>query len=127
MDKKRQSRKKTNFTVLVLSLSFGFLMWVTGLFGASLRALGRQLSAQTTDSQGMRGDGAQAADAAFRDGLYVGKIAGERGNKPHISAGRWTTEPDRTAYAAGYLQGYSGAPASAAPRTWITEPLEITE
>jgi hypothetical protein len=127
MDKKRQSRKNTNFTVSVLSLSFGFLMWVTGLFGASLHALGRHLSAQTTDSQSMRGDGAQAADAAFRDGLYVGKIAGERGNKPHISAGRWATEPDRTAYAAGYLQGYNGALPAPPRRTWITEPLEITE
>jgi hypothetical protein len=100
------------FTISALSLLFGFLMWVTGLFGASVHALGRRISAQTTDSQNTRGDGAQAANAAFRDGLYVGKTASERGSRPHVSAGRWATELDRAAYAAGYLQGYNGAPAS---------------
>jgi hypothetical protein len=113
MDKTRQSRKSMVFTVSVVSLLFGFLMWVTGLFGASVRALGRQISGQATNSAGALGDAAQAANAAFQDGLYVGKIAGGRGSKPQISAGRWATEADRAAYAAGYLRGYNGAPVSA--------------
>ncbi len=47
------------------------------------------------------------SSAAFRDGLYVGKIASERGSEPHISVGRWASPEDRTAYAAGYRQGYN--------------------
>ena len=29
--------------------------------------------------------------AAFRDGLYLGGLAAQRGEEPHISEGRWST------------------------------------
>ncbi len=44
--------------------------------------------------------------AAFRDGLYLGGLAAERGEAPHVSEGRWLNHADRTLFAAGYQQGY---------------------
>jgi hypothetical protein len=48
----------------------------------------------------------QNTGAAFRDGLFVGRIAAERGIPPHVLTGRWATEADRASFKAGYLQGY---------------------
>ena len=31
----------------------------------------------------------QATNAAFRDGLYVGKLDAAQGNRPHVGSGRW--------------------------------------
>jgi hypothetical protein len=42
----------------------------------------------------------------FRDGLYLGRLAAERGARAHIGAGRWTTPQDRAAFVAGYQRGY---------------------
>lgn len=44
--------------------------------------------------------------AAFRDGLYLGGRAAERGEEPHISEGRWSNWAHRALFAAGYQQGY---------------------
>ena len=44
--------------------------------------------------------------AAFRDGLYLGGLAAQRGEEPHISEGRWSSPTDRTLFTAGYQQGY---------------------
>ena len=48
----------------------------------------------------------RATSAPFRDGLYLGKLAAERGSESHISSGRWATEADRAAFTAGFQQGY---------------------
>ena len=50
---------------------------------------------------------AQVTDAAFRDGLYLGRLAAEEGAKPHIATGRWAALEDRSSFTAGYQQGYS--------------------
>ncbi len=50
---------------------------------------------------------AQANDGAFRDGLYLGKLAAQRGAESHIAIGRWATSQDRSSFTAGYQQGYS--------------------
>ena len=50
---------------------------------------------------------AQISDGAFRDGLYLGKLAAERGAAPHVAIGRWATSQDRSSFTAGYRQGYS--------------------
>src|SRR5271169_6016498 len=50
---------------------------------------------------------AQATDAAFRDGLYLGKLAAEHGAEPHLAIGRWAALEDRSSFTAGYQQGYS--------------------
>jgi hypothetical protein len=57
---------------------------------------------------------AQITNGAFRDGLYLGRLAAESGREPHVAAGRWSTEEDRSSFTAGYQRGYSEFPASRA-------------
>ena len=45
-------------------------------------------------------------DAAFRDGLYLGKLAHAANRQTHPPIGRWSTEKDRASFAAGYRQGF---------------------
>jgi hypothetical protein len=47
-----------------------------------------------------------ATSAAFRDGLFLGTAAAKRGERAHISAGRWSTDGDRTLFTKGYREGY---------------------
>ena len=42
--------------------------------------------------------------AAYRDGLYVGKLAAQRGEQRQAPVGRWATQIDRDAFLAGYAQ-----------------------
>jgi hypothetical protein len=42
--------------------------------------------------------------AAYRDGLYVGKLAAQRGEQRAAPVGRWATQTDRDAFRAGYEQ-----------------------
>jgi hypothetical protein len=46
------------------------------------------------------------ASAAFRDGLYLGKLAAKRGAPMRLASGRWSTLGDRALFALGYEQGY---------------------
>ena len=66
-----------------------------------------------------------ASDGAFRDGLYLGKLAAESGQAPRRPAiGRWSADQDRSMFAAGYRRGYSESVTSAeanAARTQSTE------
>ena len=48
-----------------------------------------------------------AADAPFRDGLYVGRLAAESGRPEHPTAGRWSSQHDRASFVAGYQRGYN--------------------
>ncbi|MGA6983653.1 MAG: hypothetical protein WBZ11_19015 [Candidatus Sulfotelmatobacter sp.] len=50
-----------------------------------------------------------SADSAFRDGIYQGKLASERGQPLSPSVGRWSAAQDRAMFAAGYSRGYSEA------------------
>jgi hypothetical protein len=47
-----------------------------------------------------------AANGAFRDGLFVGKLAAEGGQPLRPTVGRWSTDRDRSMFAAGYRRGY---------------------
>ncbi len=49
---------------------------------------------------------AQAGNAAFRDGLYLGKLTASQGKDAHISEGRWSQPADRASFVRGYQQGY---------------------
>ncbi len=70
-------------------------------------------SARPRPAASMDGDG------AFRDGLYVGRLAGESGRPMRPAIGRWSREEDRASFAAGYRRGYGesldGVAANAAP------------
>jgi hypothetical protein len=48
----------------------------------------------------------QVGSAAFRDGLYLGKLDSEHGNTPHVAVGRWSRANDRVSFAEGYTQAY---------------------
>ena len=48
-----------------------------------------------------------ANDGAFRDGLYLGKLAAQAGQPLRPAIGRWSTEQDRASFRAGYFYGYS--------------------
>lgn len=50
---------------------------------------------------------AQLTDGAFRDGLYLGRLAAQSGGERHVSVGRWATVQDRSSFSAGYEQGYN--------------------
>jgi len=56
-----------------------------------------------------------AADGAFRDGLYLGKLAAEHGEAARPAIGRWSTDQDRATFAAGYRRGYKESLAHVEP------------
>ena len=49
----------------------------------------------------------QGTDAAYRDGLYMGKQDAEAGRANHVASGRWSKETARAHYAQGYDAGYA--------------------
>ena len=48
----------------------------------------------------------RATDGAFRDGMYLGTLAAERGEAPHVAFGRWATAADRQSFTEGYEESY---------------------
>ena len=52
-------------------------------------------------------------DAAYRDGLYLGKLAHAEKRQVRPPIGRWSTEKDRASFAAGYRQGFGDEPSTA--------------
>jgi hypothetical protein len=57
--------------------------------------------AQNAATPQKQGDG-----AAFRDGLYLGKLDSEHCNTRHVAVGRWSKASDRVSFAEGYTQAY---------------------
>jgi hypothetical protein len=47
-----------------------------------------------------------AEDGAFRDGLYLGKLAARSHRVQRPAIGRWSSDQDRASFAAGYRLGY---------------------
>ncbi len=68
----------------------------------------------------------QATNAAFRDGLYVGKLDAAQGNRPHVGSGRWGADQDRRAYVAGYQRGYNQILQSSASKVSAPQLAEMT-
>jgi hypothetical protein len=54
----------------------------------------------------LAGASTQQNSAAFRDGMYLAKLDAETGRRPHLTASRWTSASDRSAYLAGYESVY---------------------
>src|ERR1700680_1325686 len=59
---------------------------------------------------------AQAAHAAFRDGLYQGRLDIGGGRKPHPAIGRWSSAEARASFFAAYRRGYRPSSESALGR-----------
>jgi hypothetical protein len=47
-----------------------------------------------------------ANDAAYRDGLFVGRLHAEAGKAPLTTTSRWSTNPDRASFMTAYNQSY---------------------
>lgn len=56
-----------------------------------------------------------AADGAFRDGLYLGKLAAQSHQIARPAVGRWSTNEDRSRFAAGYSAGLQNGSGVAQP------------
>jgi hypothetical protein len=54
-------------------------------------------------------------DGAFRDGLYLGRLAAESGFRFNPEVGRWSTDQDRATFSTGYQRGYGEALARLRP------------
>jgi hypothetical protein len=85
---------------------------VTNIFTYAAIVIG--LSATATVAFGNRNmqpapaaDAQYATDGAFRDGLYLGKLAAQSGHVQLPAIGRWSTEQDRAMFIAGYERGYN--------------------
>jgi len=76
-------------------------LWMVLLVAAVTAAAFLQTHAQAAISSD-----SQATNAAYRDGLYLGKLAAQRGGNPRVASGRWMTGSDRQAFTAGYEQAY---------------------
>ena len=79
-----------------------YSMWIVALLvvGAAVAGVAKMSEQSNRGNQ-------QASSGAFRDGLYLGKRAAERGDPAQVATGRWVTDEDRTQFASGYEQAYS--------------------
>jgi len=79
---------------------FVFVLMVAG---AGIAILNRG----TLDGSKVRGHGVnKATEAAYQDGLFLGRLDAGCRRKPHLASGRWATDSDRRLFVAGYLQTY---------------------
>ena len=105
--------KNRFFTAIVALAGTALLLTLVLRDTATTHAAMRQ---QATRSLAQSGKTISEADAVayvtgapYRDGLFQGKLARERGEAAHISAGRWSSQLDRTAYSDGYQEGFGSA------------------
>ena len=72
----------------------------------SLGSTAMLTNSNRTVSSSVSTEASLATDGAFRDGLYLGKLAAGRGQTQRPAIGRWSTDRDRSMFAAGYRRGY---------------------
>jgi len=81
----------------VLALAIAVSLGTTAMLATSQRNLKQPAS----------GEARLAADGAFRDGLYLGKLAAKSSRTLRPAVGRWAAGQDRANFLAGYRRGYS--------------------
>jgi hypothetical protein len=59
-------------------------------------------------------------DAAFRDGLFMGRRDADGGKRRHLSSGRWSDDADRRLFVSGYLRGYREKYGQAASQEFLS-------
>jgi hypothetical protein len=104
------------FAVLAALAGLALLTFVLRDTATTEAAMRRQATRTLSQSgQPVRGTDAVAyvTSAPYRDGLFQGQLARDRHEALHISAGRWSSQLDRSAYADGYLEGFGGQPNTA--------------
>jgi hypothetical protein len=57
------------------------------------------------------------AVAAYRDGLYMGKLDSKNGDDPHVAVARWSQPAHRAAFTEGYNQGFKSGESARTART----------
>ena len=80
-------------------------------------------SALTLRNRGMQAPASKpelATNAAYRDGLYLGRLAAEQGSPAHFATGRWARTEDRGDFVAGYQESYNEVLASRVRETYQT-------
>jgi hypothetical protein len=82
----------------LLALIFGF--GLGAIFTTEVSAQNVQPAAAQTQP---------ATNAAYRDGLYMGKRDADQGRANHAAVGRWSSTQDRAQYQTGYEQGYEAS------------------
>jgi len=85
-----------------MKIAFTYALAI-GFLGTGAMLVQRDVAARPGQSI----DAQRAVDAAFRDGLYLGKLARSADSPKQPPIGRWSTEKDRASFAAGYRQGYN--------------------
>jgi hypothetical protein len=93
MDSRRKNMSKLSTYTLAIAVCLGTTAMVAN----------SQRSTHTNSTAEAR----LAADGAFRDGLYLGKLAAEGGHSLRPAIGRWSTKQDRATFLAGYRRGYN--------------------
>ena len=78
------------------ALALAIYMGTTAMIATGNRTVASSVSSEAT----------LAVDGAFRDGLYLGKLAAAGGQTLRPPIGRWSTDRDRSLFAAGYRCGY---------------------
>lgn len=66
--------------------------------------------------EGNAADGTNGA--AFRDGLYLGKLDAEQGRAEKIASGRWVQVRDRESFVSGYRQAYAEETTARLEKNW---------
>jgi hypothetical protein len=92
----RDEEKNNMDKMIPISLAIAVCLGTTAL----LASIERKPEPMRTE------DARLANDGPFRDGLFVGKLAAERGQAMRPPVGRWSSERDRAAFAAGFSRGY---------------------
>ncbi|HZC24326.1 MAG TPA: hypothetical protein VE866_13370 [Candidatus Binatia bacterium] len=83
-----------------------FVTWVLAL--ATCVGTTAALAIHHSGSQdGHSSESRLAVDGAYRDGLYVGKLAARSGRRSRPPIGRWSAEKDRASFLAGYERTYN--------------------
>jgi hypothetical protein len=77
------------------------IFMAAGLILGTASATVNAVTARQTDGE----NSTRAGDAPFRDGLFQGKLAVQRGVTKDPAIGRWNTEKDRASFVAGYQLG----------------------
>jgi len=89
-------------TKKVKKLSVYIVLGVIPFGAATVGLAGRANRTRQVDAAGA----SQQTDAAFRDGLYLGKLDASDDRKVRPSIGRWSDPKDRASFLAGYQRGY---------------------
>jgi hypothetical protein len=89
--------------------------WIAGPGLSSARAGKDDASVAQSQLQDKQLNAALANSAPFRDGLFQGKLAKQRGKQARVSQSRWALGEDQSAYELGYQHAFAkhaGAQAS---------------